>query len=79
MRKYNSQQQYFLTEETVNGRYPMYILLQFYHKIIKENKAKQLYIPEIFFLHVSRSSFPFISFNIYLYTISIDNMFPVND
>lgn len=74
MRKYNSQQQYFLTEETVNGRYPMYMLLQFYHRIIKENKAKQLYMSEKFFLHVSRSSFPFLSFNISLYTISIDNI-----
>lgn len=74
MRKYNSQQQYFLTEETVNGRYPMYMLLQFYNRIIKENKSKQLYMSEIFFLHVSRSSFPFISFNISVYTISIDNI-----
>jgi len=41
MGKYNLHQQYFLTEETVNGRYAMYTLLQFCQKIIKAVQTKQ--------------------------------------
>lgn len=83
MVKYNLHQQYFLTEEFVNGECATYTLLQFCQKIIKAvqtNQINDIFQKYPFFLHGCRCPFPFILFNVSLSLLSRGNyLFSVND